>query len=202
LASRAYFRNIYLIKEKDYRMNDRIVRASKFMSLVLRHQPEKIGIELDANGWTSVADLIARSHNGSVRLSAELIQEVVVTNDKKRFVISEDGLRIRAAQGHSVEVDLDLAARQPPDFLFHGTAARNMESIRESGLLKGRRHHVHLSLDRETAVRVGQRYGKPVVLTVQSRKMWDAGIPFYCSDNGVWLTEFVDSKYLQFSDED
>lgn len=179
-------------------MNDRIVRASKFMSLVLRHQPEKIGLTLDAQGWAVVADLVACSQRGGTRLSVELIQEVVATNDKKRFVLSEDGKRIRAAQGHSIEVDLALAPIEPPEFLYHGTATRFLESIQREGLIRGSRHHVHLSKDRETATSVGQRHGKPVVMTVLAGEMWKAGIPFYCSENGVWLTEQVPPQYLIF----
>lgn len=181
-------------------MSDRIVRASKFMSLVLRHRPDKIGLALDANGWAKVADLVTCSRNGGLALSVELIREVVETNDKKRFVLSEDGERIRAAQGHSITVDLELTPQEPPELLYHGTPSHAVESIRQQGLLKGKRHHVHLSPDRETAKRVGQRYGRPVILMVQAGTMWQAGIPFFCSENGVWLTDWVAPKYITFPD--
>lgn len=171
------------------------------MSLVLRHRPDKIGLTLDANGWAKVADLIACSQRGGLPLSRDLIRQVVATNDKKRFVLSEDGERIRAAQGHSLPIDLELAPQQPPDRLFHGTASRFLDSIREKGLLRGRRQHVHLSLDRATAVKVGQRHGKPVVLTVHAGQMWDAGMPFFLSDNGVWLTDRVPPEFLEFPAE-
>jgi putative RNA 2'-phosphotransferase len=171
------------------------------MSLLLRHQPEKIGLALDEHGWASVADLIALTQNGSVRLSRELIAEVVATNDKKRFVLSEDGERIRAAQGHSIEVDLALMPREPPEYLYHGTATRFVESIRASGILRGKRHDVHLSADEETAVKVGQRHGKPVVITIRAGDMWRAGIPFTCSENGVWLTDEVPTAYLLFPED-
>src|SRR5262245_14678306 len=140
-------------------MSDKIVRASKFMSLVLRHRPDKIGLTLDTNGWAQVSDLIACSRKGPLPLSRELIQEVVENNDKKRFVFSEDGERIRAAQGHSIEVDLELVPQEPPELLYHGTPSHAVSSIRREGLLRRKRHHVHLSLDRETATRVGQRHG-------------------------------------------
>jgi putative RNA 2'-phosphotransferase len=183
-------------------MDDRIVRASKFMSLVLRHRPDKIGLTLDANGWAKVSDLVACSRGGNVRLSLDLIQEVVATNDKQRFVLSEDGERIRASQGHSISIDLALVPREPPDILFHGTASRFVSSIRQQGLLRGKRHHVHLSLESATALKVGQRHGKPVVLTVQSGRMWQAGIAFFCSDNGVWLTEWVAPEFIAFPSEE
>jgi putative RNA 2'-phosphotransferase len=183
-------------------MNDKIVRASKFMSLVLRHRPEKIGLTLDANGWAKVSDLIACSRQGRVPLSLELIREVVETNDKKRYVLSEDGERIRAAQGHSIEVDLDLVPQEPPERLYHGAPSQAVASIREQGLLRGRRHHVHLSLDQETAWKVGQRRGRPVILTVHAGKMRQAGIAFYCSANGVWLTDHVAPEYIVFPEEE
>ena len=178
-------------------MSDRIVRASKFMSLVLRHRPETIGLTLDANGWADVSDLIACSRRGNLPLTQELIDEVVETNDKKRFVFSEDGVRIRAAQGHSISVDLQMTPQEPPALLYHGTASRFVDSIRREGLRKGNRNHVHLSLDVATATSVGQRHGRPVILTIQAGKMWEAGLLFYCSDNGVWLTEGVPLEYLE-----
>jgi len=182
-------------------MNDRLVRASKYMSLLLRHQPEKVGLALDANGWARVADLVSLTQKGGVRLTRELIEEVVAGNDKKRFVLSEDGERIRAAQGHSIEVDLALPPRQPPEYLYHGTASRFLDSIRKSGIVRGKRHHVHLSPDEETAIKVGQRHGKPVILTIRSGDMWRAGIPFYCSENGVWLTDEVPPAYLSIAED-
>ncbi len=179
-------------------MNDKIVRSSKFMSLVLRHRPDKIGLILDANGWAKVSDLVACSKNGSVHLTTELIHDVVALNDKQRFVLSPDGKLIRAAQGHSISIDLDLIAQEPPQILYHGTASRFISSIREQGLIKGNRHHVHLSLDSDTALNVGIRHGKPVILTILTQEMSHDGIQFFCSDNGVWLTDWVEPKYIQF----
>ncbi len=182
-------------------MPDRIVQASRFMSLALRHRPGMIGLELDANGWARVDDLIARSQRSRMPLSLELIREVVATNDKQRFAFSEDGQRIRASQGHSIHVDLGLEPREPPELLYHGTARASVASIRRQGLLKGKRQHVHISLDEATATKVGSRHGQPVVLVVRAGEMWRAGTPFYLSENGVWLTEHVPAQYLAFPEE-
>jgi putative RNA 2'-phosphotransferase len=177
---------------------DKLVRASKFLSLVLRHQPEKIGMELDPQGWVPVDELLAACKRAGVALDANLLRQVVADNDKQRFAYSEDGKRIRASQGHSVDVDLGLERIAPPTLLFHGTADRFMESIRREGLLHGNRTHVHLSVDEITATKVGQRHGRPVVLTVLAGAMAQDDFAFYRSDNGVWLTETVPPAYLQF----
>lgn len=176
-------------------MADTLVRTSKFLSLVLRHEPEKIGLELDAQGWVSIDELLAKAA-GHLPLTAELLHEVVRTSDKQRFAISEDGTRIRANQGHSVPVELGLAAQVPPEQLYHGTATRFLDSIRRQGLLRGERHHVHLSADTDTAVKVGVRHGQPVVLVVQAGDMHQAGHAFFRSDNGVWLVEHVPPSFL------
>lgn len=176
-------------------MADTLVRTSKFLSLVLRHEPEKIGLELDAQGWVSIDELLAKAA-GHLPLTAELLHEVVRTSDKQRFAISEDGTRIRANQGHSVPVELELAAQVPPEQLYHGTATRFLDSIRRHGLLRGERHHVHLSADTDTAVKVGVRHGQPVVLVVQAGDMHRAGHAFFRSDNGVWLVEHVPPSFL------
>jgi putative RNA 2'-phosphotransferase len=179
-------------------MSDDLTRTSKFLSLVLRHKPEEIGLTLDENGWANVEELIVRANHSGRKLDRATIEQVVATSDKKRFALSPDGTRIRANQGHSVDVDLALEPRQPPEILFHGTATRFLESIREQGLLPGNRQQVHLSLDEATAVKVGQRHGKPVVLKVRSGEMWRMGIKFFCSDNGVWLTEKILREYIEF----
>lgn len=176
------------------------VRSSKFLSLVLRHEPERIGLQLDANGWTNVDDLINRAAAHGMHYTPELIRTLVRESDKQRFALSEDGLRIRANQGHSVEVDLGYAPSVPPAQLFHGTAERHLASILSQGLMKGERHHVHLSADRDTALKVGQRHGKPVVLLVDSAAMHTAGLTFFRSANGVWLTEHVHAQYLRKED--
>ena len=179
-------------------MDPGLVTLSKFMSLVLRHKPQEIGLALDENGWADVAELIARANLKGVRLTRNDLLTIVETNDKKRFALSEDGTRIRASQGHSVAVDLALSPVAPPARLFHGTASRFLESIRAQGLLRGRRQHVHLSPDEATATKVGQRHGKPVVLQVLSGKMHQAGRQFFHSANGVWLTDHVPAEYLVF----
>jgi putative RNA 2'-phosphotransferase len=177
-------------------MEKRLVSTSKFLSLVLRHQPDQIGLELDAAGWASVDELISRAGRAGVVLTEELIREIVATNDKKRFVLSGDGSRIRANQGHSIEVDLGLQPIEPPEILFHGTAARNLESIRATGLDRRSRQHVHLSPDEATATKVGQRHGKPVVLRIRAGEMHRAGHAFYLSANGVWLTGSVPPEFI------
>ncbi len=179
-------------------MDKREVKISKFLSLVLRHKPEEIGLKLDEAGWVPVAELIAACRDNGFEFTAEELRGVVANNDKKRFSFSEDEMLIRANQGHSVEVELGYQPATPPETLFHGTADRFLGSIKEQGLLKGKRHHVHLSADTETAANVGQRYGKPVVLKVNAGKMLQDGFVFYISTNGVWLTEHVPVSYLVF----
>ena len=182
-------------------MEKRLVRHSKLLSLVLRHKPETIGLQLDEGGWVPIAELIASAAEHGHPLSDELIREVVATNDKQRFALSEDGLRIRANQGHSVDVDLGLEAAEPPEVLFHGTATRYLESIRRHGLRPGSRQHVHLSPDETTAVRVGSRHGKPVVLRIATARLRRAGQAFFLAANGVWLTSSIDPAFIDFPDQ-
>ena len=181
-------------------MKDRHVRVSKFLSLVLRHQPEKVGVTLDREGWVPVAALLEALEAHGRRLTPDELREVVRSNDKQRFSFSPDGLSIRASQGHSVEVELGYEPAEPPAVLYHGTAERFVPSIRGRGLLKGRRHHVHLSEEEATAVAVGRRYGRPVVLRVASGAMHADGHAFFRSANGVWLTEHVPARYITFGD--
>ncbi|MEM9159246.1 MAG: RNA 2'-phosphotransferase [Verrucomicrobiota bacterium] len=177
-------------------MRNEIVRMSKFVSLVLRHKPEAAGLELDENGWAEVEALIEGSRKNRVPITRELLIEIVDTNEKRRFAFSDDGLRIRANQGHSISVDVELEEREPPEFLFHGTATRYLDPILSGGLKKMSRQHVHLSPDMDTATKVGRRHGKPVVLIVKAAEMAAKGAKFYVSKNGVWLTDFVDAKWL------
>ena len=180
-------------------MNDQsIIRTSKLLSLVLRHRPEVIGIELDPGGWANVDELIAAAQQYGKPIDREKIIRAVVENDKQRFTLSDDGHRIRANQGHSVQVDLNLKTIEPPAILFHGTVAKFLDSIRQQGLIRGKRQHVHLSADEETANKVGSRRGKPVILRVASGKMCSDGHLFYLSANGVWLTDVVPATYLEF----
>ncbi len=183
-------------------MNNNAILTSKFLSLVLRHHPEAIGVTLDAEGWIDVDRLLAACSRHGKAISREQLDEVVRTNDKRRFSFSADGLRIRANQGHSVAVDLGLVSVEPPDLLYHGTVARFLPSIRQEGLVRGTRHHVHLSPDAETADRVGRRRGSPVVLVVEAGRMSGDGYPFFRSENNVWLTEAVPPGYLRIPAEE
>ncbi|MER7109137.1 RNA 2'-phosphotransferase [Streptomyces sp. NPDC000229] len=178
-------------------MDDRrTVKVSKYLSRHLRHQPERIGLVLDPNGWVAIEDLLRATAEHGVRISRAELEHVVAVNDKQRFTI--DGDRIRANQGHTVDVDLDLPTAVPPAYLYHGTIARNLPAIRAEGLRPMARHHVHLSPDRETATRVGARRGRPVVLSVDAAAMHRDGHVFRVSANGVWLTDAVPPAYLRF----
>jgi putative RNA 2'-phosphotransferase len=173
-------------------------RISKFLSLVLRHDPGKIGLELDDQGWADVEELISKAADKNMVFSRLELEEVVVTNDKQRFAYNADKSKIRANQGHSIDVELQLEKRQPPEVLYHGTVNRFLESIKAQGLQKMSRHHVHLSADRLTAEKVGSRRGQAVILIVRSGEMSRAGIEFYQSSNGVWLTDSVPIEYIVF----
>jgi len=179
-------------------MKKKHIEVSKFLSFVLRHKPEHIGIELDSNGWVNLDDLLEGCEKKGKVFTKSLIEEVVSTNDKKRFVISNDNMRIRANQGHSVKVDLELEPQTPPEFLYHGTVDRFLESIGKHGLAKKERQHVHLSKDIETAMKVGDRRGKAVLLRVKSGLMHQEGCKFYLSANGVWLADKVPAEYIEF----
>lgn len=172
-------------------------RISKFLSLVLRHQPETIGIVLDENGWTDVSVLLEKSKSSGLQFDFEILKHVVDTNSKKRFAFNQTFDKIRASQGHSFEVELGYKPQSPPDMLYHGTGEKSVDSILRTGLDKRSRQHVHLSKDIETAMNVGQRHGKPVVLIVLAAEMHRDGFQFFISDNGVWLTDAVPVKYLK-----
>ena len=175
-----------------------LTQKSKFLSYVLRHRPDEISITLDRAGWVSVDVLLENCARSGHTITDDQLLLIVQANDKKRFEFSADRSMIRARQGHSATVDLGYEPMVPPAVLFHGTAERNLPSIREKGLLKGKRHHVHLSVDYETATKVGQRYGKPVVISVEAEKMHQDNHVFYCTGNNVWLTAHVPAKYLAF----
>ena len=170
---------------------------SKFLSLILRHEPERVALSLDEAGWVEVKTLIEAVNKAGKRLDEALLSEVVETNDKQRFTYSDDGLKIRANQGHSISADLKLEPQDPPDFLYHGTATRFVDSIKENGIERRSRQHVHLSADKETATRVGQRHGKVIILTVRSQAMAAAGYKFYLSKNNVWLTDEIPVEYIR-----
>ena len=175
----------------------RLIRVSKFLSRHLRHAPEDLGLTLEPGGWVLVDDLLEGCRRGGMAIDLALLRQVVADNDKKRFEFDETGERIRASQGHSVEVDLQLTAQPPPDVLYHGTAQGTLPAILAAGLLPMARHHVHLSATADTARKVGARHGKPVVLLVDAARMHREGHTFYCSNNGVWLVDAVPPLYLR-----
>jgi putative RNA 2'-phosphotransferase len=181
--------------------NPHLTHISKFISLVLRHQPEKIGLVLDPHGWADVDELIRKANHAGVHFDRPTLDQVVAENDKQRFAFSPDGTKIRASQGHSIEVDLQFEPSAPPEVLYHGTAVRFLASILEQGLISGSRQYVHLSKDRQTARSVGSRHGKAVVFRVKAGEMERAGLKFFLSANGVWLTKHVPVEYLELDTE-
>jgi len=174
------------------------IRTSKFLSLVLRHEPERVGLKLGEAGWVGVEELLRAVNANGVTLTLEQLEHIVATSDKKRFALSEDGQRIRASQGHSVEVDLQYPPLTPPEILYHGTATRFLDDIRRHGLQRMGRHDVHLSAETKLTFQVGGRHGKPALLTIRAGDMHRAGFVFRCSANGVWLVEHVPPQFIQF----
>jgi putative RNA 2'-phosphotransferase len=173
-----------------------INHLSKFLSLILRHKPETIGLTLEENGYVKTDLLLEKCNEHGVSIDFDTLKIVVVTNQKKRFSFSEDFKKIRANQGHSLTIELGYEPQKPPRVLYHGTAEANKDSILKQGIEKRNRHHVHLSHEIETAMNVGKRHGKPIIFEVQSGKMFEDGCAFFQSENGVWLTEFVPSQYI------
>ncbi len=171
--------------------------TSKFISLILRHKPEAIGITLDEHGWANVEKLLAGMNHAGTAIDMELLQKIVAEDKKRRYSFNEDMTLIRANQGHSIPVDVELEEVVPPDYLYHGTGEKYMESIDKQGLIPKSRLYVHLSEDNDTAVKVGNRHGKPIIYRVKSREMYKDGFVFYRSVNGVWLTKSVPVEYLE-----
>lgn len=169
---------------------------SKFLSLVLRHKPEEIGITLDEQGWVTVDELLNKLNANRHNITLEILQHIVDTNAKKRFAFSDDKLKIRASQGHSVEVELGYEPQIPPDVLYHGTGSQSVADILQTGLQKQSRQHVHLSSDVATAINVGGRHGKPVVLIIMAGEMHKQGHKFYLSENKVWLADGVPAEFI------
>lgn len=182
-------------------MNEKqVTKASKFLSYVLRHEPQSIGLQLDSDGWVDIDVLIAAATKHNHFMNRYLLETVVHTSDKKRFTIEDN--KIRAAQGHSsAQVAMQLVAQRPPNELMHGTATRFLDSINKEGLTKQSRQHVHMSEDKVTAIAVGKRYGKVVVLLIDAYQMYENGHEFYQADNGVWLTDHVPPQYMQELDD-
>ncbi len=172
-------------------------KLSVFISLVLRHKPEAAYITLDEHGWADVEELIRGVNKTGRTMSREDLEIIVATSNKQRYRFNEDMTKIRANQGHSIPVDVELEQRQPPEVLYHGTATRFLDGILKEGLRPMTRLHVHLSASRETAGSVGKRHGQPVVLTVEAGRMHREGIPFFLSENGVWLTKEVPAEYIK-----
>jgi putative RNA 2'-phosphotransferase len=178
--------------------NTNPVKISKFLSLVLRHAPETIHVNMDKNGWVGIRELIDNANKyRNLRLTVDIIKKVVETNDKQRFILSDNGERIRANQGHSITVDLELESKIPPDVLYHGTAIRFLDSIKKDGLRPMGRQYVHLSRTEEIATAVGKRHGEPIVLYIDAKTMHEEGYKFYLSENKVWLVDAVPVKYIK-----
>ena len=175
----------------------RATSISKYLSLVLRHNPAAAGVTLDAEGWVGVDELLAGAASQGFSFTRAELEQVVQTNEKQRFAFSVDSQRIRASQGHSISVDLGLTPETPPEVLYHGTVDRFLSSIMDQGLEKLSRQFVHLSPDVETATRVGSRRGQPVILKIAAASMHSDGFRFFCSSNGVWLTERVPPQYIE-----
>ena len=176
-------------------------KKSKFLSLVLRHQPDRIGIELDEAGWVDVEVLMSALTRHNKGMSRSMLDEVVRTNDKQRFSFNENGTRIRANQGHSVAIELGYEPATPPEILFHGTPQQFVDAIAEQGLKKMNRHHVHLHVDVATSTAVGQRRGKPVLLRIRALDMHQAGHEFFVTPNDVWLTDHVPTEYIEIPEQ-
>ena len=180
-------------------MNEKQLKEkSKFLSLVLRHSPQTIGINIDQNGWTNVTELLTKAAKRKMFITAEELEAIVRENDKQRFSFNDDHTMIRANQGHSINIDLNLTATVPPEYLYHGTVSKFINSIKSDGLKKMSRQHVHLSTDKATAEKVGSRRGIPVILSIRSGTMQRDGYSFFQSDNGVWLTDGVPADYIDF----
>jgi len=177
-------------------MDKNLVRTSKFISLCLRHKPEAANLTMDKEGWVNVNELINALQRKGHNISADILEKIVKENNKKRFAYNENKTKIRASQGHSIDIDLKLKEKEPPELLYHGTASQTVKLIKKNGLKKMNRQHVHLSPDKETAVNVGKRHGYPVVLEIKAKKMHEDGCKFYLSKNRVWLTDYVDIKYI------
>lgn len=179
-------------------MRPELVRQSRFLSRVLRHSPGAIGLTLDEAGWADIDALLQQARAHGVQLDRAALDEIVATNDKQRYAYDEAARRIRANQGHSLDVDLGLVPVEPPARLYHGTATRYLQAIMRDGLHRGRRQHVHLSTDADTARRVGARHGMPAVLGIRAHAMHAAGHVFLRSQNGVWLVDSVPRTFLEY----
>ena len=175
-------------------------KLSVFLSLVLRHKPETVGIQVDEHGWANVDELLAGINSTGRTIDMKMLEDIVRTDNKQRYSFNDDKTLIRANQGHSIPVDVELEEKEPPEVLYHGTASRFLYPIMRDGLKPMSRLYVHLSKDTETATKVGKRHGDPVVLKVNAKRMYDDGVKFYLSQNGVWLVKYVDMKYIDIEE--
>jgi putative RNA 2'-phosphotransferase len=178
--------------------NNNLIKLSRFLSYVLRHKPAAIGLTMAKDGWVDVEELLLKMNQNGKSITLATLRTIVQQDDKQRYSFNEDQTRIRANQGHSIEIDLKLEPLQPPEYLYHGTTGRNLDSIQQKGLLKQQRHHVHLSENSDTAKKVGARYGKPIILVIRAADMAKAGHVFYRSENHVWLTDTVPPEFIRF----
>ena len=176
--------------------SNQTTHLSKLLSYILRHKPSAYEIVLDENGYTNIDELINQLNTHNENINFEILQHIVDTNNKKRFAFNDDLTKIRASQGHSVDVELGYTEQQPPAILYHGTIEKFLASIMQDGLQKMQRHHVHLSGENATAIKVAERRGKPIMLEIKTGEMFSVGYKFYLSDNGVWLTDHVPVKYI------
>ena len=179
-----------------------LASLSKFLSYVLRHHPESIGLELDANGWAKLSELIHKAQQNGRSLDRDLLKKVMDHGSKQRFILSENGNYIRAGYGHSIEIDLQLKPKVPPGILYHGTAKKNVQSIFVEGIHSGSRNFVHLSATQNEARKVGNRHGPPAILSIQARRMSEQGSNFYQSESEseIWLTSHVPPEYVESAD--
>lgn len=182
------------MNKKDYENSDK--GLGKTLSYILRHHPDAFNVNMDSHGWVNVDELLSQMKKNGRIIDHEILDRIVRENDKQRYSYNSDKTKIRANQGHSVPVDLELLPVVPPDVLYHGTAESFLDSIRQKGIMKMSRNHVHLSADTETAFDVGSRHGKPVVLLIDSKRMYDDGLDFYLSENKRWLCEYVPFEYV------
>lgn len=183
-----------IMKQKQQSNGD--IKLGKFISLILRHQPSVVGISLDENGWADVSELIAGINRSGRQIDLSILERIVAQNDKQRYCFNQDHTKIRANQGHSISVDIQLQQKKPPALLYHGTATAFLKSIAKDGIKKQSRQHVHLSKDKRTAVDVGIRHGIPAVLTIDAEKMSQDGYLFYLSQNGIWLCDYIPPNYI------
>ncbi|MDV9617784.1 RNA 2'-phosphotransferase [Clostridioides difficile] len=172
-------------------------KLSIFISLILRHKPEIIGIKLDDYGYADVNELIEKINNTGRNINIEILEQIVKEDNKQRYSFNDDRSKIRANQGHSINVNVELRELEPPKYLYHGTATRFLDNIKNEGIIKQSRLYVHLSRDIDTAIKVGKRHGTPVILKINTGKMYENGYKFYLSENNVWLCEYIPFKYVE-----